>query len=113
MPISPLGLADVGLGLAGLVGTGIRRLVKLARRSLREALICIRARQVGDPGLAVQPGATARAGRSGDPAAMFGVAEGSGLGCGARGSFTHPANTAAGFNRTFSVFVDAPATNPI
>jgi hypothetical protein len=44
---------------------------------------------------------------------MFGVAEGSGLGCDAKGSFTHPANTAAGLNRSFSVFVDAPATNPI
>jgi len=103
----------LGSAYAGLVGTGIRRLVKLARRSLREALICIRARQAGNPGLAVQPGATARAGRDADPAARFGVAEGSGLGWRAKGSFTHPANTAAGLNRSFSVFVDAPATNPI
>jgi len=44
---------------------------------------------------------------------MCGMAEGSGLGCGAKGSFTHPANIAAGFNRSFSVFVDTPATNPI
>ena len=52
-------------------------------------------------------------GQDADPAASFGVAEGRGLGWRAKGSFTHPANTAAGLNRSFSVFVDAPATNPI
>src|SRR5450759_5897468 len=41
MPISPLKLAGVGLGLIWLVGTGIHRSVKRARGLCREALICI------------------------------------------------------------------------
>src|ERR1700730_18573127 len=41
MAIPSLVMADVGLGLCRIVGTGIHQSVKRARRLVREALICI------------------------------------------------------------------------